>query len=108
MLAAVEGHDHVVLLAAAQGVVHQVAVGAHPNRWRRSICSSCRKFIFVDHGAVHHMAGHAGRIAHQLLAHRRLDAISAYERLALVGLAVLVVNGDAVRVLFKAIDVRAG
>jgi hypothetical protein len=31
LLAAVEGDDHVVLLAAAQRVVHQVAVGADPD-----------------------------------------------------------------------------
>ena len=115
LLAAVEGDDHVVLLAAAQRVVHQVAVGPDPD------AGGVPAQVFgevglVDHRAVDHVAGHARLVAHELLAHHRLHAVGADQRQAAVGVAVLVVHGHAVRVLLDArhagggdeLDVPAG
>ena len=107
LLAAVEGDDHVVLLAAAQGVVHQVAVGAHPDGGRVPLQVGWKVF-FVDHGAVHHMARDPGRVGHELLAHHRLDAIGSDQRAALECLAILVPHGHAVFVLFDAHRPGAG
>ena len=80
LLAAVEGHDQVVLLAAAQRVVDQVAVGAGPD----------------DRRVPAQVLGHVGASARprgrrrgprrarasptQLRAHHRLDAVAADER----------------------------
>ena len=107
LLAAVESHHHVVLLAATQRVVHQVAIGADPNRSGVPL-QVFGKVFFVDHGAVHHMAGHAGRVAHKLLTHDRLHAIGADQGAALECLAVLVPHGHAVVVLLDAHHPRAG
>jgi hypothetical protein len=107
LLAAVKGHHHVVLLTATQGVMHQVAVGADPDG--RSVpLQIFGKVFFVDHGAVHHMAGHAGRVAHKLLAHHRLHAIGPNQSAALKSLAVLVPHGHARVVLLNAHHPRAG
>ena len=93
-----KGDDHVVLLAAAQRVVHQMAVGAHPDAGGVPLQID-RKVFFIDHRAVHHMARYTRRIADILLAHGRLHAVGTDQRDAVVGCAVLVEYGDAVRVL---------
>src|SRR5205085_10663338 len=106
-VAAVEGDDHVVLLAAAQRVVHQVAVRADPDAGRVPLQVG-GKVLAVDHGAVHDVARHAGRVAHVLAAHRRLHAVGADERDAAVRAAAAVVHGDAVGVLLDTLHGRPG
>ena len=68
LVAAVEGHHHVVLLAATQWVVHQVAVWSHPDAG----CIPLQflwKILLVDHRPVDHMAGDARRVVHILRPH---------------------------------------
>ena len=104
---AVKSHHHVVLLAPSERVVHQVAVGTHPNagsvplqrRWE--IC-------FVHHRAVHHMAGDAMRVAHQLGPHHRLHAIGCHQGLALVSLTVLIDDADKLVILFDGLNSSVG
>ena len=106
-LAAVEGHDHVVLLAPAQRVVHQVTVGADPDAGRVPL-QVLGKVLLVHHRAVDHVAGDAGRVAHVLLAHHRLHPVGADQGHAPVRVAVLVVDRDAVGVLLHTLDAGGG
>jgi len=107
LFAAVEGHHQVVLLAAAQRVVHQVAVGAGPQH-RRVDAQFLGHVVALDHGAVDHVAGHARRIADQVLADHRLDAVGADHRVGLVAVAFGVGDFDAFFVLFDAGDLGRG
>ena len=68
LLAAMEGHHHVVLFAAAQRVMHQVAVRPNPDAGSIPL-KILGKIFTLHHRAVHHMASNARRIAHELLAH---------------------------------------
>ena len=101
LFAAVEGDHHVVLLTAAQRVVHQVAVGADPDGGRVPLQVD-RKVFLVDHSAVHHMPRDAGRVADKLFSHHRLHTIGPDQCAALEGFAVLVPHGHAVVVLLDA------
>ena len=62
----------------------------------------------VDHGAVNHMAGHAGRVVHVLFAHHRLAAVGADHGHTPPLLAVLVGQGHAVGVLRDRLDAGVG
>ncbi len=94
LLAAVEGDDHVVLLAAAQRVVHQVAVRADPDAGGVPLQVG-REVLAVDHRAVDHVARDARLVAHVLPAHRRLHAVGADQGDAAVLTALGVVDRDA-------------
>jgi hypothetical protein len=105
LLARVEGDDDVVLLAAAQRVVHEVAVRACPQAGGVPLQVG-REVLAVDDGAIDHVAGDARRVAHELLAHDRLHAVGTDERHAAVRLAALVEHRDAGGVLLDALDPR--
>jgi hypothetical protein len=103
----VEGDDHVVLLAAAQRVVHQVAVRAHPDAGGVP-AQVFREVAAIDHGAVDHVAGDAGIVADQLPSHCRLHAVRTDQRQAAVRAAVAVVHRHALLVLLQALHGRGG
>ena len=109
LLAAVEGHHHVVLLATAQWVVHQVALGAGPQAGGVPL-QVVGEVGLVNHGTVHHMTGHAGWVVHVLRAHHALATVSANQRLAGPAFAVLVDGRDDFGgfVLFDFFDAGAG
>jgi hypothetical protein len=106
-LAAVEGDDHVVLLAAAQRVVHQVAVRADPDAGRIP-AQVGREGLAVDHGAVDHVARDTCLVAHVLAAHGRLHAIGADQRAAAVHLAARIEDPHLAPALLHPLHLRAG
>ena len=75
-LATVKGDHDVVLLPAAQRVMHQVTIGAAPHH-RGVLLQIHRKLRFVDHGSVDDVAGYPRVVADVLLAHGRLAAIAS-------------------------------
>jgi hypothetical protein len=72
LLAAVEGDDDVVLLAATQRIVHGVAVWADPDT-RGIPLEVFRQILLLDHRAVDHVACHARFVADVLPAYRRFE-----------------------------------
>src|SRR5207245_5950023 len=98
LLTAVEGDDHVVLLAAAQGIVHQVAVRADPDACGIPLQVG-RKVLLVDDRAIHDVARDARLVADVLPAHRGLDAVGADHCDAAMGPALGVVHRDTIIVL---------
>src|SRR5262249_56618629 len=84
--AAMKGHHDIPLLAAAQRVMHEVAVRTGPDA-RRIPLEVRREVAVVGDGAVHHLARYADRIADQLLADRRLHAVARDQRRSGVALA---------------------
>jgi hypothetical protein len=105
----VEGHHHVVLLAAAQRVVHQVAVGADPD------AGGVPLQVVGEVGFLSTTARYTtwpvtrGGSFTYCCAHHRLAAVGADQRHPGPALAVLVDHGDAVGlVLLDALDAGAG
>src|SRR5436190_4581716 len=77
-IAAVEGDDDVVLVAAAQRIVDEVAVRSDPHRGRVP-AQVGREVGGVDDGPVHDVAGDAHVVADGLRANRRLDAVATHQ-----------------------------
>ena len=103
LLAAVEGHHQVVLFAAAQRVMHQMAVRPDPDGGGVP-AQVGRHLVLGHHRAVHHMAGHPMGVAHHLLAHHRTHAIGADHRRTFVGAALGVGNARAVGINLHLLD----
>src|SRR5262249_17783442 len=103
---AVEGDDDVVLLAAAQRVVHEVAVRADPDAGGVPLQVGGER-LAVDDRAGDDMARDARLVADILPADRGLHAIGADQRAAAVAAALAVVDGDAAFVLLDALHGRA-
>ena len=90
-LPAVEGHHQIVLLAAAQRIMHQVAVRTRPQH-RRVNAQIVRHIGGVDHRAIDYMAGHPRRIAQQALAYNRLTAVAADQDIRRPAVAFVIEN----------------
>ncbi|MNS80629.1 hypothetical protein D3C72_1143180 [compost metagenome] len=103
LFAAVEGDDQVVLLAAAQGVVHQMAMRAGPQHGRVD-AQFIGHVVAFDDRAVDDVAGHAGGVAHGAFADHGLHAVRAHHGVRPVAVAVRIHDLDAVAVLRHAGD----
>jgi hypothetical protein len=106
-VAAVEGDDDVVLVAAAQRIVDEVAVRADPHRGRVP-AQVGREIGGVDDGAIDDVAGDADVVADRLRANRRLDAVAADQGDAAMAAARGIEDDDAVLVFLEAGDPGRG
>ena len=82
-VAAVEGDDDVVLAAAAQRIVDEVAIGPAPHH-RRVELEVLGKLRRVDDRAVDDVSRHARGVADELLPHGGLAAVAGDERVGAI------------------------
>ena len=97
-----DGRDVVHHRAAAQAVLHQVQVGADPDRHRIEV-AAVDDLVGRHHPAVGHVARHARRaVGHDRRARRRPQAVGADQRRALVLGAVLAAHDHRIAALLEA------
>ncbi|MDT4884861.1 hypothetical protein FQZ97_1210390 [compost metagenome] len=102
-MTAVERHHDVVLLATAQRVVNQVAIGADPDAGSVPFQVS-GKVLFIHYCTVHNVPRDPSVVANILLAYHRFDPVGTDQSLPAVRVVVLVVHDDAIVILLDALD----
>jgi hypothetical protein len=96
-----------VLLAASQRVVHEVAIRTRPHH-RRIDLQILRHVFDINDGAIHDMSCHAMLVADQCLAYCRLHAIATDHGIRVVPLAVLIDDSHTDGILVEFADPCVG